>query len=98
MRLEPAADREDGALQLGRDPLGDLMVGPGEVVEALGPGLGVAAPPLVEPELGAAQGRADRLDGATAESESDGALACGEFVLHGDLRGAVAGGGPRRSL
>jgi hypothetical protein len=56
MRLEPPPDREDGALQLGRDPLGDLVVGSGEVVEALGPGLGVAAPPLVEPELGAAQG------------------------------------------
>src|SRR5262249_10942282 len=90
MRLEPAADGEDGALQLGRDALGDLMVGPGEIVEALGAGLEIAAPPLVEPEFGAAQGRADRLDGATAESESDGALARREFVRHGYLRGAAA--------
>src|SRR3954454_21843322 len=96
MRLKPPTDREDGALQFGRDPLGDLLIGPGEVVEALGTGLGVAAPPLVEPELGAAQSRADILDGATAESESDGTLACGEFVLHGYLRGAAAGGCPRR--
>src|SRR5512135_1313184 len=98
MRLKPPTDGEDGALQFGRDALGDLVVGPGEVVEALGTGLEIAAPPLVGPELGAAQSRADRLDRATAESESDGALACGEFVPHGYLRGAAAGGCPRRSL
>src|SRR5512135_2785998 len=96
MRLKPPTDGEDGALQFGRDALGDLVVGPGEVVEALGTGLEIAAPPLVEPELGAAQSRADRLDRATAESESDGALAGGEFVPHGYLRGAAAGGSPRR--
>ena len=39
MRLKPPTDGEDGALQFGRDPLGDLVVGPGEVVEALGTGL-----------------------------------------------------------
>src|SRR5262249_25151543 len=98
MRLEPAMDGEDGALQLGRDALGHLRVGPGEVIEALGTGLEIAAPPLVEPELGTAQGRADRLDRAAAESESDGALTRGEFVLHGYLHGAAAGGCPRRRL
>ena len=49
--LEPAADGEDGPLQFGRDALGDVVVGPGQVVEAVGPGLQVAAPPLVEPGL-----------------------------------------------
>src|SRR5262249_7177103 len=53
--LEPAADGEDGPLQLGRDLLGDEMAGPGQVVEARGARLDVAAPPLVEPTLGAAQ-------------------------------------------
>src|SRR5512143_2616431 len=57
--------------------------------EALGTRLEAAAPPLVEPELGAAQSRADRLDRAAAESESDGALVGGEFVAHGYLRGAA---------
>src|SRR5262249_52296550 len=37
--LEPAADGEDGPLQLGRDALGEMVVGPGPVVEAFGPGL-----------------------------------------------------------
>src|SRR5262249_17292476 len=96
VRLKPPPDREDGALQFGRDALGDLVVGSGEVVEPLGTGLEIAAPPLVEPELGAAQSRADRLDRATAESEGDGAVACGKFVLHGYLRGAAGGGCPRR--
>jgi hypothetical protein len=48
MGLEPAADREDGPLQFGRDALGDVVVGPGQVVEAVGAGLQIAAPPLVE--------------------------------------------------
>src|SRR5262249_47303013 len=92
--LEPAADGEDGPLQLGRDTLGDV-VGPGEVVEPLGAGLQVAAPPLVEPGLGAAQGRAEVLDGPAGEAETDGALTRREFVAHGVLRGAAAGGCPR---
>ena len=75
--------------------LGDLVVGPRQVVEALGAGLQVAAPPLVEPGLGAAQGRADVLDGPAGEAETDGALARREFVVHGVLRGAAAGGCPR---
>src|SRR5262249_58652489 len=57
--LEAAADGEDGPLQLGRDALGDVVVGPGQVVEALGAVPQVAAPPLVEPRLDATQGRAD---------------------------------------
>ena len=55
--LEPAADGEDGPFQFGRDALGDVVVGPRQVVETLGAGLQIAAPPLVEPDLGAAQGR-----------------------------------------
>jgi hypothetical protein len=42
--------------------LGDVVGGVGQVVEALGARLEVAAPPLVEPELGAAQGLTDELD------------------------------------
>ena len=75
--------------------MGDVVVGPCQVVEALGSGLQVAAPPLVEPGLGSAQGRADVLDGPAGEAETDGALARREFVVHGVLRGAAAGGCPR---
>jgi hypothetical protein len=39
MVLEPAADGEDGPLQLGSDPLRVLVAGPDPVVEALGAGL-----------------------------------------------------------
>ena len=96
--LQPAADGEDGSLQLGRDALGDVVGGLGQVVQALGARLEVAAPPLVEPDLGAAQGLTDGLDRSAAEAERDGTLACREFVVHGYLRGAAAGGCPRRSL
>src|SRR5262249_30684026 len=95
MGLEPATDREDGALQFGRDALGDMVVGPGQVVEALGAGLQIAAPPLVEPGLAAAEGRADVLDGAAGETETDGGLTRREVVVHGVLRGRAAGGFPR---
>ena len=67
MGLEPAADGEDGSLQFAREALGALVVGPRQVVEALGASLQVAAPPLVEPELGAADGGADGLDGSAGE-------------------------------
>src|SRR5262249_20466721 len=66
--LKPAADGEDGPLQFGRDVLGDVVVGPGQVVEAVGAGLQIAAPPLVEPDLAAAQGRADGLDGPAGQA------------------------------
>src|ERR1041384_7184135 len=65
--LQPATDGEDGALQFGGDALGDVVVGPRQVVEALGAGQQVAAPPLVEPDLGAADGGADGLDGPAGE-------------------------------
>ena len=96
--LQPAADGEDSPLQLGRDALGDVVGGVGQVVQALGARLEVAAPPLVEPELGAAEGLADGLNRSAAEAELDGTLTCREFVAHGNLRGAAAGGCPRRSL
>jgi hypothetical protein len=95
--LEPAADGEDVPLQFGRDLLGGVA-GAGQVEQTIDAGLEVAPPPLVEPRLGAAQGRADLLDGAAGEAESKGALARGEFVVHGCLRGAAAGGCPRRPL
>jgi hypothetical protein len=96
MGLEPASDGEDGPLQLGGDALGDMVVGPRQVVEALGPGLQVAAPPLVEPDLGAADGGADGLDGPASEAQGDSAMARVEFVVPGYLRVAAAGGCPRR--
>ena len=65
MGLKPPTDGENRPLQLGRDALG-MMVGPGQVVKALGAGLAVAAPPLVEPELGAAHSGTDGLDGAAS--------------------------------
>jgi hypothetical protein len=43
--LKPATDGEDSPFQLGRDVLGDVVVGPCPVVEAFGSGLQVAAPP-----------------------------------------------------
>src|SRR5262249_7527251 len=58
MGLQPAADGEDRSLQLGRDALSDVVGGVCQVVQALGARLEVAAPPLAEPELGAAQGLA----------------------------------------
>jgi hypothetical protein len=94
--LEPAPDGEDGALHLRRDALGDVVVGPRQVVEALGSGLQVAAPPLVEPDLGAADGGTDGLDGSTGEAQRNGAMTSGQFVVHGYLRVAAAGGCPRR--
>src|SRR5512135_557629 len=96
--LQPAADREDSSLQFGRDALGDVVGGVGQVVQALGARLEVAAPPFVEPEPGAAQGLTDGLDRSAAETEREGTLTCREFVAHGYLRGAAAGGCPRRSL
>src|SRR5262249_19390073 len=67
MGLQPAADRQDGALQGGVDARGDLA-GPRQVVKPLGPGAQVAPPPLVEPDLGAADSDADGLDGSAGEA------------------------------
>src|SRR5262249_21780258 len=72
--LKPAADREDGPLQLGRDVLGDVVVGPGQVVEAVGTGLQVAAPPLAEPDFGAADGGEDGLDGSAFGAQGNSSL------------------------
>jgi hypothetical protein len=58
----------DGPLQLGRDALGDVVVGPGQVVEALGASLRVVDPPLAEPDLGAADGGANGLGGSASEA------------------------------
>ena len=74
----------------------DVRGGVGQVVQTVGARLEVAAPPLVEPAFGAAQSLADVRDGSTAEAKGDGTLACREFVVHGYLRGAAAGGCPRR--
>jgi hypothetical protein len=67
-----------------------------QVEGILGSGLQVAAPPLVEPDLGAADGGADGLDGPASEAQGDSAMARVEFVVHGYLRVAAAGGCPRR--
>jgi len=44
------------------------------------------------------EGLTNGLDRSAAEAERDGTLACREFVAHGDLRGAAAGGCPRGSV
>jgi hypothetical protein len=75
-----------------------MLVGPRQVVEALGSGLQIAAPPLVEPGRAAAQRRANVLDMLAGEAEIDGALTRREFVVHDVLRGAAADGCPRRTL
>ena len=93
--LQPAANGKDGPLQLGRDVPSDVVAGPGQVVEAVGAALQVAAPPPMEPGLAAAQRRADALDRLAGEAETDGALTRREFVVHGVLRGAAADGCPR---
>jgi hypothetical protein len=82
---------------MARSSSGETL-GARQVVEAVGTGLQVAAPPLVEPGLGAAQGRADLVDGPAGEAETDGAVTRREFVAHGVLRGAAAGGGPRKTF
>jgi hypothetical protein len=66
--LESAADAEDGPLQFGRNVLSDVVIGPGQVIEAIGAGLQVATPPLVKPDLGAAECGADDLDGSAGEA------------------------------
>src|SRR5262249_58257328 len=86
MGLEPAANGEDGPFQLGGDALGDMVVGPRQAVEALGAGLQVAAPPLAEPDFGAADGGAEGLDGPAGEAQGNGSMASREFVVHGYLR------------
>ena len=95
MGLKPPADGKVCPFQLGRDALGDVVVSSRQVVQVLVAGLQVAASPLVEPGLGAAQGRADVLDGPAGEAETDGASTRCEFVVHGVLRSAAAGGCPR---
>src|SRR5262249_15794959 len=92
--LEAAADGGGGALRVGGDRRGG-MGGRRGGVGRRGGGLRGAAPPLVEPGLGPAQGRADVLGGPAGEAETDGALARRKFVVHGVLRGAAAGGCPR---
>src|SRR5262249_61665019 len=74
MGLKPPTDGKDGPFQLGREALGDLVVRSCQVVQALGAGLQIASPPLVEPSLGAAQGRADVLDGPAGEAETAGPM------------------------
>jgi hypothetical protein len=96
--LEPAADGEEGALPLGREALGEMVVGPRQVVETLGSDLQRAAPPLVEPSLAAAESRADGRDGAAGETETDGGWTRREVVVQGVLRGTAAGGDPRGTL
>src|SRR3954469_20397074 len=98
MGLKPAADGEDRPLQLGWDALGDLVIGPGQVVETFGAGLQVASPPFVEPAVGTTDGSTDGLDGLTGEAQGNGAMTSREFVVHGYLRVAAAGGCPRRSF
>jgi hypothetical protein len=48
--------------------LGDVVMSSRQVVQALGAGLQVAAPPLAEPGLAEAQSGADVLDGAAGSS------------------------------
>ena len=62
----------------------DVMVGPGQVVKAFGPGLQVAVGPFVEPDLGAADGSADALDGSAGEAQGNSSMTSCQFVVHGD--------------
>src|SRR5262245_7571245 len=96
--LEPTADGEDGPFQFRWDALGEVVVGPGAIIEPVRTGLQVATPPLVEPGFGTAQDRTDVLDGPAGEAQTDGALTRREFVVHEILRGATAGGCPRGTL
>ena len=84
-----------GPLQLSRDALGDVVVGPGPVVEALGAVGQVAAPSLVEPDLGAADGGTEGLDRSAGEARGNSAMTSGQFVGQGYLRVAAVGGCPR---
>jgi hypothetical protein len=93
--VKTAANGADGPFQFGREALGDVLVGPCPVVEAVGSSVQVAAPPLVEPDLGAAAGGADGLDGPAGAAQGTSALTSGKFVVPGYLRVADAGGCPR---
>jgi len=68
MGLKPPADGKDCPFQLGRDALGDVVMSSRQVVQALGAGLQVAAPPLAEPGLAEAQSGADVLDSARKQT------------------------------
>ncbi len=85
--LSPAGSQNCRLLHLG----GTLC----QVEEALGAGLQIAAPPLVEPSLATAEGGADVLDSAAGETETDGGLTRREVVVHGVHRGTAASGCPR---
>jgi hypothetical protein len=98
VRLEAPADGQDGPLHLRREALGDGVVGPGPVVKPRRACLQVAAPPLVEPDLGAADRGANHLDGTTRQAQGNSALTSSQFVVPGDLRVAAAGGCRRRSF
>ncbi len=95
--LKPPADGKDGPFQFGRDTLGDMVVGPSQVVEAFGAGFQVTVPPLVEPSLDTPQSRADVLDGPAGEAETEGALRRRKLVVHDVLRSTAAGGCLRRT-
>src|SRR5262249_24921701 len=95
--LQAPPHRQDGAFQFQRDARGDVVAGPGQVVQALGAEVEVAAPPLVEPDHGAAQGLTDLLHRPAAEAERDGSLASAEIVVLRNLRSAAAGGCLRRN-
>src|SRR5262249_42084019 len=94
--LKPAADREDGPVQFGRDAQGDVGVGPRPVVETLGACFQVAVPPLAEPDLGAVDGGTADLDRSAGEAQGNSSMTSHEFVVPGYLREAAAGGCPRR--
>ena len=67
--------------------LSDVVVGPRQVVEALGAGFQVAAPPLVKPDFGAADGGGDGLDRPAGEAQGNGSMTSGKFVVLCFLRG-----------
>jgi hypothetical protein len=98
MGLKPSADGTDGPFPLGQEAPGDVVVRTRQVVQALGAGLQVAAPLLMEPGLGAAQGRAELLDWPASEAETDGAVMRREFVVPGAIRSAAAGDYPRMTF
>jgi hypothetical protein len=72
-----------------------MVVGPRQVVEAVRPSPQIAAPPLVEPDLGVADGGTDGLNGSAGEARGNGVMTSGKFVVPGCLRVAAAGGCPR---
>lgn len=90
--FEPPPDRQGGPFEFGGDAPGDLMRGMRQVEQPIGAELQVAAPPLAEPAVGAAQRTTDLRHGLTRQASLDRVMTIRVLVSHGWLPSLAAGG------